>query len=65
MKNINPVYGTYNGFKLNTSYNNRIDYIFEKNEIFNDPRVTTVGKFFRKFWLDELPMFINIFKGFF
>ena len=31
MKNTNPVYGTYNGFKLNPSSNNRIDYIFEKN----------------------------------
>lgn len=29
----------------------------------DDPRVTTLGKFFRKFWLDELPMFINLFKG--
>lgn len=29
----------------------------------DDPRVTTAGKFFRKFWLDELPMFINLFKG--
>jgi lipopolysaccharide/colanic/teichoic acid biosynthesis glycosyltransferase len=29
----------------------------------NDPRVTTLGKFFRKFWLDEVPMFINYFKG--
>ena len=32
-------------------------------KFFNDPRVTTVGKFLRKFWLDELPMFLNIFKG--
>ena len=29
----------------------------------NDPRVTTAGRFFRKFWLDEVPMFINLFKG--
>lgn len=29
----------------------------------NDPRVTTLGKFFRKFWLDEIPMIINVLKG--
>jgi lipopolysaccharide/colanic/teichoic acid biosynthesis glycosyltransferase len=25
--------------------------------------VTTVGGFMRRFWLDELPMLINLFKG--
>jgi lipopolysaccharide/colanic/teichoic acid biosynthesis glycosyltransferase len=28
-----------------------------------DFRVTTIGKFMRKYFLDELPMIINIFKG--
>ncbi len=44
-------------------------YIFEKNslqeggKIKDDIRVSTMGAFMRKYWLDELPMFINFFKG--
>ena len=29
----------------------------------NDPRVTTAGRFLRKYWLDEVPMIINLLKG--
>lgn len=29
----------------------------------DDPRVTTLGRFFRKNWIDELPMLINWLKG--
>lgn len=32
-------------------------------KIFNDPRVTKVGRFLRKYSLDELPQLFNIFKG--
>lgn len=44
-------------------------YIFEKNKLseggkFNrDVRITTIGKFMRKYWLDELPMLINVLNG--
>ncbi len=32
-------------------------------KIKNDYRITTWGKFCRKFWIDELPMIFNLFKG--
>ncbi len=38
---------------------------YKKNsyKIHNDPRVTRVGKFIRKFSVDEFPQFINILRG--
>lgn len=45
------------------------DYIYQKNELDsggkfkNDFRISSAGKVFRKFWIDELPMVINIIKG--
>jgi lipopolysaccharide/colanic/teichoic acid biosynthesis glycosyltransferase len=44
-------------------------YVYEKNSLQeggkfkNDFRISTVGRFFRRYWLDELPMLINLFKG--
>lgn len=29
----------------------------------DDPRITTIGKYLRKYFLDELPMLINLLKG--
>ncbi len=47
-----------------------LDALLDKNEagrgmfkIFNDPRVTRVGKFIRKYSIDELPQLINVLKG--
>ena len=35
-------------------------FIFKMKD---DPRVTTVGKFIRKFSIDEFPLFLNVLKG--
>lgn len=39
------------------------EYKRNSYKIFNDPRVTRVGKFIRKYSVDELPQFFNILKG--
>ncbi len=45
------------------------DYVYKKNhtqnngKFNNDFRVTSWGKVLRKYWIDELPMLLNFFKG--
>ena len=45
------------------------EYVFKKNnlqdggKIKDDFRISPEGRFLRKFWIDELPMFYNFFKG--
>ncbi len=48
----------------------RLAYLLSQNEaegplfkIKNDPRITPIGRFLRRTSLDEIPQFINIFKG--
>lgn len=46
-------------YKLRTMYSNSNNGVITKN----DPRVTKIGKYLRKFSIDEFPQFINILKG--
>jgi len=45
------------------------DYIYKRHNLQsggkfkNDFRVSTIGKFMRRFWIDELPMLFNLLKG--
>ncbi len=59
-------------FKLRTMYpmaHKAYEYVVRKQpfglygKITDDFRITRIGKFLRKYWIDELPQLINIFKG--
>lgn len=57
-------------FRTMYSYSEYLQpYIYEHNHLqkggkfADDYRVTPWGKWMRKLWIDELPMFINLFKG--
>ena len=45
------------------------EYIYLRNgttkgdKIIDDFRISSVGSFFRRYWIDELPMILNFFKG--
>jgi len=45
------------------------EYVYNKNELQkggklkNDFRISPEGRVFRKFWIDEIPMLINVLKG--
>lgn len=44
-------------------------YIYDRNSLnedgkfHKDIRITTIGRFMRKYWIDELPMILNLIKG--
>lgn len=47
---------------LKTDEKIRKEYLTNK-KLENDPRITKVGKFIRKYSIDEFPQFINVLKG--
>ena len=62
----------FNVYKLRTmhAYSEYLQgYVYECNglrqggKLANDYRVSSWGRILRKYWLDELPMFINLLKG--
>lgn len=57
-------------FRTMYSYSEYLQsYVYQHNHLqqggkfANDYRVTPWGRWMRKYWIDELPMFINLFKG--
>ena len=44
-------------------YIHQINQLQEGGKFHNDFRINTLGRFFRKFWIDELPMLINLVRG--
>jgi len=44
-------------------YMHEVHQLEDGGKFKNDFRVSTAGRIFRTFWLDELPMVINLFKG--
>ncbi len=51
-----------NLFKFRSMYQNGPD-IEDKGTVINDNRITRVGKFIRKFHIDEFPQLLNVLKG--
>ena len=63
----NRVFKIYKFRTMNNSsilLNDKVKKEYEKNyKLKNDPRVTKIGLFLRKYAIDELPQLINILKG--
>ena len=72
LKRVGKDNNLFNVYKLRTMHpfsEYLQEYIYNKNKldkggkIFDDFRISPEGRIFRKFWLDEIPMIINLIKG--
>jgi polysaccharide biosynthesis protein PslA len=54
---------TINVFKFRTMYTDMADIGARKTTTRDDPRVTPVGRFLRRFSIDELPQLLNVLQG--
>ncbi|MEL6694638.1 MAG: undecaprenyl-phosphate glucose phosphotransferase [Bacteroidota bacterium] len=55
--------GNFVCFKFRTMYVDTSKFAGMKSTTKDDPRITRVGKYLRKYSLDELPQFINVLRG--
>lgn len=53
----------FNCYKFRTMYADMTDVMADRQTTRDDPRITRVGKWLRKFSIDELPQLLNVMNG--
>ena len=50
-------------FKFRTMYTDKTDLLADKQTTRDDPRITRLGRFLRRYSIDELPQLLNVLQG--